>query len=826
MASPLTVSALLELAPADAPALGAPDRSAVTYGELRAIIDEVGSLLRQAGVARTDRVGIVVRNGPEMAAAFLAVSCHAVAAPLNPAYRADDFRFYLADLDARLVVVDGQLASPVRDVAMEMGVQIAELRRFDDAGERWLEVPPRNRPEQLKEPEASKDDIALVLHTSGTTSRPKMVPLSHANLCASAANIAGTLALDVSDRCLNVMPLYHIHGLMAAVMATVAARGEVICTPGFDREQFFPWLAAHDPSWYTAVPTIHQAVLAAADQHREVTDAARLRFVRSSSASLPPSVMDALEQLFGAPVIEAYGMTEAAHQIASNPLPPGKRVAGSVGRAAGSEVALMDAAGRLVARGERGEIVIRGANVTAGYQANDDANALAFTNGWFRTGDEGVLDDDGYLRITGRLKEMINRGGEKVTPREVDEALVDHPHVSQAVAFAMPHPTLGEDLAVAVVLADDTSVTEDELRAFCFERLAAFKVPSRIVVVDAIPKGPTGKLQRIGLGEILAEDLAVEFDPPTGEIEAAVAAAWGEVLGIRLGRHDNFFFAGGDSLLAIEAVERLASLAADDLEPVDVFRAPTVAGFAAVLDGRGASSLSGVVELRGGTGTPVFFVPGHGGDPFTFVEIVRALRTERPLLCLELPPELRSREPTVESLANGSLQCLADDMYAQMQEIQPAGPYAIVGYCFGADLAHEIIRRIEHDRKRGTSDVGAVTYVHWWSYDRPGIGGAAVRFRRNLRRRARVIRDTLRRVRRGPEVRPIVLSGPVKSEVGLVLFDGEPYPPGWTSGPARDQWLPGSPVAMVAGRREEALTAGASDIAAFIDERLDAEQKG
>jgi acyl-CoA synthetase (AMP-forming)/AMP-acid ligase II len=298
------------------------------------------------------------------------------------------------------------------------------------------------------------------------------------------------------------MPLFHIHGLIAGLAAPLSRGGSVFCTPGFNALRFFAEMEEAKPTWYTAVPTMHQAILTRAGRNKDVIARHPLRFIRSSSASLPPKVIGELEAAFGAPVIEAYGMTEAAHQMASNPL-NGARKAGSVGLAAGPEIAVMDEAGRLLGRGAIGEVVIRGDNVTAGYDNHPKANAEAFVNGWFRTGDQGVLDAEGYLTLTGRLKEIINRGGEKVSPREVDEALMDHPAVLQAVAFAVPHEMLGEDVAAAVVLREGASATEQELHAFVGQRLAAFKTPRRIVLVAEIPKGATGKLQRIGLAQKL-----------------------------------------------------------------------------------------------------------------------------------------------------------------------------------------------------------------------------------------------------------------------------------------------------------------------------------
>jgi acyl-CoA synthetase (AMP-forming)/AMP-acid ligase II len=465
--------------------------------------------LNQLGIGRNDRVAIVLGNGPQMAAAFVAVAAGATTAPLNPSYRSDEFEFYLRDLQAKALLVERDVASPARAVATRLGLPILELSPDPPAGagaftiEPMLPTPVETQLAVTAVADApgaaEPDDVALILHTSGTTSRPKMVPLTQRNITASAGHIVGTLKLSPDDTCLNVMPLFHIHGLMAAVLSSLAAGAQVCCTPGFNPLKFFAWLDEVRPTWYTAVPTMHQAILARADRNPEAVERSRLRLIRSSSASLPSAVMAQLEARFRAPVIESYGMTEASHQMASNPLPPSDRQPGSVGLAAGPEIAVMDPDGQLLPAGAIGEVVIRGPNVTGGYAANPEANATAFTNGWFRTGDQGFLDEHHYLRLTGRLKELINRGGEKISPLEVDEILMAHPAVQQVVTFAMPHDALGEEVAAAVVLREGQKVTERELKAFAAERLADFKLPRRIVFLDEIPKGATGKLQRIGL---------------------------------------------------------------------------------------------------------------------------------------------------------------------------------------------------------------------------------------------------------------------------------------------------------------------------------------
>ena len=484
--------------------MSAPDRPSLTFTGLRALAKDTVQALNDRGIGLDDRVAIVLPNGSEMASTFVCIGCGATTAPLNPSYRQEEFEFYLEDLNARALVVEQGSTSPAVDAAKNKGVEVLEIAfsDTDPAGTfRFLSEPGGQAPARggLGGPE----DIALILHTSGTTSRPKIVPLTHTNLTASAFNIQQSLLLTNKDRCVNVMPLFHIHGLVAAILASLNAGGSIYCTPGFNALKIFAWLDDAAPTWYTAVPTMHQAILQRASRNRDVIEKHPLRFIRSCSSALPPQVMVELEKCFDAPVIEAYAMTEAAHQMTSNPLPPAARKPGTVGIAAGPDVAIMDNDGNLLDSGAVGEVVIRGVNVTPGYENNPKANAENFTNGWFRTGDQGIMDEEGYVSITGRLKEIINRGGEKISPREVDDVLMDHPAIQQVVTFAMPHAKLGEEVAAAAVLRDGESADEAEIRKFAATRLADFKVPRKILFLEEIPKGATGKLQRIGLAEKL-----------------------------------------------------------------------------------------------------------------------------------------------------------------------------------------------------------------------------------------------------------------------------------------------------------------------------------
>jgi acyl-CoA synthetase (AMP-forming)/AMP-acid ligase II len=481
------------------PALVAPGIPALSYAALRTNVVALAGQLQALGVGRGDRVAIAMANGPEMAVAFLAATTAATAAPLNPKYRKDEFAFYFDDTRAKALIVAPGTLEDAR-AALLPGMFVIEASAHDD-GTLAFSADPQPSALSPQPSFATPDDVAMILHTSGTTSRPKRVPIRHRNLATSAANIGATYQLGPGDRALCVMPLFHIHGIVASLLSTLAAGGTVICPPGFDGLKFWSWVEEFRPTWYSAVPTMHQMLLTRAERNAAVIRANPFRFIRSSSAPLPPVVMERLEAAFGAPVLESYGMTEASHQMSSNPLPPAPRKGGSVGVGVGVDIAIMDDAGTLLPQGARGEVVVRGGNVVDGYENNPEANAVAFTAGWFRTGDQGYLDEDGYLCLTGRLKELINRGGEKISPLEIDDVLLRHPAVAEALAFAVPHMTLGEEVHAAVVLRG--AVSERELREHCAQTLADFKVPRQVHILEALPRGATGKLQRITMAKAL-----------------------------------------------------------------------------------------------------------------------------------------------------------------------------------------------------------------------------------------------------------------------------------------------------------------------------------
>lgn len=498
---PMVLEDILKDKPNKAPALIDPERERIiTFEEFRKAVSSLKEALQTAGIGGGDRVALSMQNSPAMIALFFAVTgLGATFAPLNPSYTQEEFRFYLEDIGPVALITSSheENAAPKALPNKALWMTISPVT-FGVSVIKGQPLP--IEPSKLRTPHP--EDVALFLHTSGTTSRPKGVPLTHANLLASARNIASWYRLSAEDVGFCVMPLFHVHGLLTPVLSTMLSGGTVIVPPRFSASAFWPTVERYRPTWYSAVPTIHQVLLSRADQDNAPKNSS-LRFARSSSMALAPSLMKAMEERFGFIVLEGYGMTEASHQIASNPLPPKERRPGSVGLPSGTEVAILGENGEFLPANTEGEVVIRGPNVTKGYADNPKANEEAFINGWFRTGDLGVISDDDYVTLLGRLKELINRGGEKIAPIEIDNALLAHPKVAEGVAFGIPDSKYGETVACAVVTKEP--LDEAELRRFLMERLSAFKVPKVIRFVDALPRSGSGKVSRKAASESFKE---------------------------------------------------------------------------------------------------------------------------------------------------------------------------------------------------------------------------------------------------------------------------------------------------------------------------------
>lgn len=504
----LTVFALLSKAASgggDGLALSVPGGAKLTHSELQVAIEKAATQIRGAGVKPGDLVSLAFPNSLEFVVTFLAViRVRATAAPLNAAYTEDEFLFFMEDADSKLLLVPGKEGNgPAEAAAARLKLPVAGVhweKGESGPGDVVLNAKARLEPSKVDSAgEVPKEeDGALFLHTSGTTSRPKGVPLTNLNLASSIQHIIASYELSPTDRTLIVMPLFHVHGLMAALLSSLAAGGAAILPSSgrFSASTFWRDLKEGEATWYTAVPTIHQ-ILLSLHKSKPQSEYPKLRFIRSCSSSLAPATLHSLEEAFNAPVLEAYAMTEASHQMTSNPLPAhGPHKPGSVGKATGIELAILSTDGKLLPSGQQGEVCIRGPNVTKGYRNNPEANKTGFEFGWFHTGDQGIVDEEGYLSLTGRIKELINRGGEKISPVEVDEVLLSHPAVSEAVSFAAPDEKYGEEVNAAIVLYPNQEATEKDIVDFVKKNLAAFKIPKKVFFADSLPRTATGKIQR------------------------------------------------------------------------------------------------------------------------------------------------------------------------------------------------------------------------------------------------------------------------------------------------------------------------------------------
>jgi acyl-CoA synthetase (AMP-forming)/AMP-acid ligase II/acyl carrier protein len=570
---PTTPAALVRAWSRTAPdrvAILAPGMPALTYRELHRRVGRSAGALTKLGLPREARVGVALPQGPELAVTLLAVCSAATCAPLRPDSPPAQLAREAAQLGLDVVVTAADQADDLRDLGVPM---VTDLRG---------PLPPA-RPGGDGSRPAGPKDIALLLRTSGTTGQAKRVPLTQANLGHAIRNIRRSLRLTADDRCLNVMPLWHVHGFVAGLLAPLAAGGSVVCPPAFSATAFPGWLSWSEATWYTAAPAVHQAVVEVLGQTGVPPH--RLRFVRSASSRLPSTVAARLEETFGVPAIEAYGMTEATHQIAASPLPPAVRKRGSVGIGAGVDIAVRGARGERLPPGAEGEIIIRGGNVFGGYDG-DASSSSSFIDGWFRTGDRGRLDSDGHLYLTGRIKEMINRGGETIAPREIEDALLEHPDIVDAASFGIPHRRLGETVGAAVVVRAGVRLTEIGIRKFAGTRLSPSKVPSRVTFIQEIPRGATGKLRRAELDRRLADPRTRPEEPSrppadlraSGDILPRLTAGWAHLLGTDdVGPDDSLADLGGDSLLSARMANRVEAWFGVRVPPVDFFLADTVA---------------------------------------------------------------------------------------------------------------------------------------------------------------------------------------------------------------------------------------------------------
>ncbi len=658
----------------DAIALERPGRSPLTYAGLLKTVRVIVGNLRSAGICPTDRVAIVLPDGPDMACCLLGVSMAAVCAPLNPLNPQQQLEKLLADLRARLLITHSSAVPAARAAAEKMQIP---LQFVDDPADGCG----TQSADDCTWPAPDPQQTAIVLHTSGTTAQPKRVPLTHTNICVAVNYICQSLALGPDDCCLSMMPQFHIGGFACLLLAPLASGGRIISTHGFNAEEFFGLLEQYQPTWYQGVPATLSMLLSHARTAKKESIASSLRFIRSVAAPLSPRLKQELEAFFRVPVIETFGMTEAAPLITTNPLPPGIRKAGSTGTSVGPRVAIMDEAGNLLGAGTAGEVVVQGENIMAGYEDDPEANTRTFAHGWFHTGDLGYLDEDGYLFLTGRLKEIINRGGEKISPREIDLVIQDHPCVAEAMAFSIPHATLGEDIAAAVVVKKGGSVSRAELLDFCLERLPVFKVPRTVFFAESLPLGPTGKPQRIGALERLqaAEVQAVEkeYVAARSVSEGMLAGLWQKILGVaKIGVHNDFFEAGGDSLQATTLLRMIEKQTGLSFPLSMLYRHSTIAAQAELVENRTEHSLNRLMPSA--QQTPIFWI------------LCQFNPQDIPLVPLETYFE---RMPAHERLFV-TIEEMAADYVQQIRQCMRSGPYYLAGYSIGGLIAIEAARQL------------------------------------------------------------------------------------------------------------------------------------
>ena len=701
----------------DAVALAAPGRESLTFAHLRAGIVSLARALQEAGVTTGDIVAVAIPEGPELLTALLGVSEVAAPAPLDSNLTEAEFHLRLSAMPVACLLTCAGAKSRAVAAARRLGISVLEVHFMasGDVSAAPLHTlgSPRTTRNELTRNERAPADTALVLQTSATTGAPKVVPLTDANVYAICMDVARGLQIGPADRYLSIMPLHHVIGYTFAV-AQLLRGGSVVCVPGFDPSQFVSWIEDLRPTWYMAGPTLNRAILELAKTHPHEFRRSSLRFIRCGSAATTPALLDELEQALGVTVINGYGLTETGSVTHTQPGSP--RKPGSVGRSSGATIGIMDESGNLLPPGWEGEVVMRGAPVMAGYLDNPIANREAFLNGWFRTGDLGRLDQDGDLFITGRIKEIINRGGETISPLEIDAALAGHPAIAQAASFAIPHPTLGEDVAAAVVLRSGMRASAPEIRSFLSGMLSRSKVPNRILFLDSIPLSAAGKPLRSNLSESFSKGqrAAAQLDSsapaPSSEslswLQERIAAVWTRILHVIYpGHHESFFDLGGDSLTAtrmLTAVEEELNVSERLWEQTDFFDSPTIVnlarivmdcGFGSAAVGSGGVSskdFSTFVLQSRGEGPPVFFFPGAGLEPWYLRHLAAHLDDELPfiVLCHTLTDADRFEEIVTQAV----------DLIRTMR---PGGPRVVAGHCYGGIVAFEVAQRL---RAQGDSE--------------------------------------------------------------------------------------------------------------------------
>jgi acyl-CoA synthetase (AMP-forming)/AMP-acid ligase II/thioesterase domain-containing protein len=674
------------------PALVSSAFAPLTYQDLQRQLDGIRRQLRVSGFARSARIGVLTPSGPEAILAIVAVACCSIAVPLDPRLTPAeiDHRLDLLRLDA--LIIPRGMAPEARQSAERRGVAILEATPVGQ-GRLGLNIAVRACVSPAPDTEPDPGSPAFILQTSGTTAEPKLIPFSHANMLAAAARLETWFKLTPQDRCLSVSPPYYSHGLKVTVFTPLLTGGSIAVPANATVVDLADWFDMLRPTWYSAGPTLHNAVLDKAKRLADVQAMHTLRFVLSGGALLPRAVWNELERVLGMPVLEHYGSSEAA-QIATNHLPPGPSKPGTCGQPWPGTVVVVAEDGSPLSAGKRGEIWVRGPTVMAGYLDAPEANQSAFVNGWFRTGDIGSLDEEGYLSLHGRLNELINRGGEKITPAEIDAALLRHPAVSEAAAFPVPHLRLGEDVAAAIVLHAGSDATPDDLRRFLQSDLASFKIPRRIHILEQLPKGATGKIQRRRLSMTLGAPLhePAEHAPVVARgsqnLKAELLFLWRRLLKSEaLSDNDDFFECGGDSLLATEMLMEVERLVGHPVPEEIMVGAGTIRQLLPRIAEQITVPATPLHPFHAdGCRPPLYFFHGDfASGGLCMRRVVELLGPDQPITTID--PHGLYGEPTPVSI-----EAMAADRLPLILERHAGGPILLGGYCNGALVAFEAAR--------------------------------------------------------------------------------------------------------------------------------------
>ncbi|VBB05355.1 phosphopantetheine attachment site [Lucifera butyrica] len=660
-------------------AILSPDQGEITYEKLVSMITATLELLRSAGVKLGDRTAVALKSGPEFGITALAVIGLGTCVPLNWRLTEDEIKKQIKFNGVKNVIVPYGQQTLAEQVGVKLGlnvIRLSSLPTVDRIGANFSKT----------------EEVALLMNTSGTTDAPKTIPITHEMLCHSVQNTAAAFRLRTSDRCLNTAQLFNVHGFVIGFLVTLTSGGATILMPTFQPALFFELLEKYRPTWYTATPAVHHSVVDYFSSREHRPDTGSLRFIRSAAASCPVRLVEALEANFKVPFINAYGMTETSSQVTSIPFPPAKRKNGSVGISNGNEIRILGSDGKSQRAYMPGEIAVKGKTVFAGYENNAAANEAAFCDTWFKTGDEGYLDSEGYLFVTGRSKEIINKGGLKIYPSSIEDTVLRHPAVLDAAIFPIPHERMGEEIALAIVVKEGQELADRDIINFIASQVAYYEVPSAILRLDSIPRSPAGKIQRHKLNEVwLSRKCDVARVSPRNNVEQRIYEAWREILRKdTMSIFDDFFLTGGDSLSAASLAVSLSAEFETELFTSEIYRHRTIEQQATLLDSCEHIRESELVPLReAGNHPPLFVIHALDGDIIQYYKLIPYIDNNTPLYGIRYISCDKDR-------LNGrvDIRRIAQRYVRLIQNKQPKGPYLLLGWSLGGVLAYEISQQL------------------------------------------------------------------------------------------------------------------------------------